>query len=589
MAPRRALTTEEKEEKNRKLREKRAQEDPQTKAKRLEENRERAKHVREEKKRKLDKENSNREEAERKKRLRRSQSTVDREARLQVEAEQRRKRRDEEKENEKQTRREQQSLRKRTLRADESEKERRTRQAQDNERHQVLRAKQTGEERIEVAIADRLRHQLYLNEESLEEAEVRREVNREQTKTYRETENEEEMEERREENRIRNEHLREEREENEELMRAMDAFEHAEMIPLETDEERSYREKILEERNRAGVPRTHRAACKKIESEANVPIHDCGEMNLICEECGAKHFKGERPQDKKFQQCCKKGRVILPLPKECPEPLSKLLQNNHPKAKSFMSKIRNYNSAHAFASMGATISSPPGRGPYCFRIHGQVYHNTAAVGATPNPKYADLYFMDAAQASSYRANVEANGGCCRDLMEELDVMLRENNPYAAIYKRMRQVLEEEYIQAQAENRPHQFVGMIISSDRKNLDQRQYNSPTTNEIAVIFKSVNGEPPGDRDIRGHLLIPSRGRKFVQINPQKPMCDPMTYPLLFPNGEDGWHSNMPYTTTTRRERERKLQPWMLTKVTSSKMTKVNLIPRKKLKVTMTMIPID
>ena len=33
---------------------------------------------------------------------------------------------------------------------------------------------------------------------------------------------------------------------------------------------------------------------------------------------------------------------------------------------------------------------------------------------------------------------------------------------------------------------------------------------------------------------------------------MCDPTIYPLLFPNGEDGWHVNMPYTTTTRQERE-------------------------------------
>jgi hypothetical protein len=156
-----------------------------------------------------------------------------------------------------------------------------------------------------------------------------------------------------------------------------------------------------------------------------------------------------------------------------------------------------------------------------------VYHNTAAVGTTENPKYADLYFMDAAQASSYRANVEANGGCCRDLMEELDEMLRENNPYAAIYKKMRQVLEKEYLKAEAENRPHQFVGMFISSDRKNLDQRRYNSSTTDDIAIISKSVNVEQPVDRDIRGHLLIPSRGRKFIQINPQKPMCDPMTYP--------------------------------------------------------------
>ena len=41
--------------------------------------------------------------------------------------------------------------------------------------------------------------------------------------------------------------------------------------------------------------------------------------------------------------------------------------------------------------------------------------------------------------------------------------------YAAVYKMMRQVLEDEYHQAQAENRSHQVVGMIIRSDRKNLD------------------------------------------------------------------------------------------------------------------------
>ena len=116
---------------------------------------------------------------------------------------------------------------------------------------------------------------------------------------------------------------------------------------------------------------------------------------------------------------------------------------------------------------------------------------------------------------------------------------------------MRQVLEDEYHQAQAENRSHQEVGMIIRSDRKNLDQRRYNSPTVNEIAVIFKCLNGKPPSERDIRGHLLIPRRGKRFMKIDSQKPMCDSITYPLLFPNGKDGLHVNMPYTNTTRRER--------------------------------------
>jgi hypothetical protein len=81
----------------------------------------------------------------------------------------------------------------------------------------------------------------------------------------------------------------EDREENEELLRSMNALEHAEMIPIETAEERSYRERA--ERNRVGVPRTHRAACKAIIFENRFQVHHCGEMDMICQYCGAKHFK----------------------------------------------------------------------------------------------------------------------------------------------------------------------------------------------------------------------------------------------------------------------------------------------------------
>jgi hypothetical protein len=94
--------------------------------------------------------------------------------------------------------------------------------------------------------------------------------------------------------------------------------------------------------------------------------------------------------------------------------------------------------------------------------------------------------------------------------------------------------------------------MIITCDRRNFDQRRYNCPTVNEIAVVFKSTDGEPPAYRDIRGYLYIPVRGRRFIQIDTKKVMCDPMCYLLLFPNGDDGWHPHMTYTTTRRRERD-------------------------------------
>ena len=76
--------------------------------------------------------------------------------------------------------------------------------------------------------------------------------------------------------------------------------------------------------------------------------------------------------------------------------------------------------------------------------------------------------------------------------------------------------------------------MMINKDRRTQDERRYNSQTGNETGVVFSSQDGAPPENRDIRGHLLIPQRGKKFIRINTQKPMCDPMTYPLLFPTGE-------------------------------------------------------
>jgi hypothetical protein len=218
-----------------------------------------------------------------------------------------------------------------------------------------------------------------------------------------------------------------------------------------------------------------------------------------------------------------------------------------------MKKIRNYNCARAFASIRANVTTPPGKGPYCCRIHAMGYHTTSSVGQdSRNPRYANLYFMDLAQATNIRLHNEANAGCERWVMIALDTMLREINPYAHLYKSMRRLFEEEQRNAVAENRDQFAVAMLIYND-KTQDQRRYNNPTNNEIGVVFKSVDGAPPSDRDIRGHLLIPPRGRRFIEIDPNKSMCDPTSYPLLFPSGDSGWNPNILYRTNDeRREAE-------------------------------------
>ncbi|KZS09596.1 Uncharacterized protein APZ42_026140, partial [Daphnia magna] len=399
----------------------------------------------------------------------------------------------------------------------------------------------------ELTVATRVKHSLepqhVCENEIMNEAEGKREANRQHMINNRRIEYDKEMEEIEETNRVRMAQILlgndEDQEEMLNLRQSNEAQNHTEMVIVETEEEQQHRLEYLAQNRSNKVTKTHQVAQKLLKNEDSVPVHHSGKMDEICNYCGARHFKGEKASDQKFSICCSKGKVILPPPKGCPELLYHLFTNNHPKSPHFIKMIRNYNNALAFASMGAQIDYLPGRGPYCFRIHGQMYHDTTAVRYQnedslnhPAPKYAQLYFIDSTQANQFRSNNHANGRCDPFLMAQLDSLLRQCNPYAVVYKNMRQMKTEEDLLDEMEGRMPMEID--FHNDRRTQDERRYNSPTPEEIAVVFKSIDGAPPENRDIRGHLLIPQRGNRFIRIDTQKPMCDPMTYPLLFPNGE-------------------------------------------------------
>jgi hypothetical protein len=52
--------------------------------------------------------------------------------------------------------------------------------------------------------------------------------------------------------------------------------------------------------------------------------------------------------------CCKKGEIVLPLVRESPNLLKRLLTRDHPNSDSFIKHIRQYNSALAFISIAYT-------------------------------------------------------------------------------------------------------------------------------------------------------------------------------------------------------------------------------------------
>lgn len=78
------------------------------------------------------------------------------------------------------------------------------------------------------------------------------------------------------------------------------------------------------------------------------------------------------------------------------------------------------------------------------------------------------------------------------LMKQLDDLLRRVNPYIAMYKNMRQVAIEEDRKSLEEGRNPLVVSMFIYNDRRTQDERRYNSPAGEDIAVVFK-INYEAP------------------------------------------------------------------------------------------------
>ncbi|GBM25207.1 hypothetical protein AVEN_184619-1 [Araneus ventricosus] len=178
--------------------------------------------------------------------------------------------------------------------------------------------------------------------------------------------------------------------------------------------------------------------------------------------------------------------------------------------------------------MGAQIKPPRGTGPYCYRLHGQVYHRVSPLYASDHHKEScgQLYIFDSSEATEKR--LSNNQNCLQHVSEKLDFMLREINPFAQSYLQMHRLVQEH---------PTTSVQMVFLED-KNLDMRRYNAPTLcTEVAAIFVGDNGEPPANRGICVYPVWDT----CQNISPLNQCCDPMTYPLLFPRGECSWNTGL------------------------------------------------
>ncbi|XP_058799382.1 uncharacterized protein LOC131668913 [Phymastichus coffea] len=286
-----------------------------------------------------------------------------------------------------------------------------------------------------------------------------------------------------------------------------------------------------------------------------------GKMDTLCTHCNAKHFDSERVQRKglSFNDCCSHGAVALDRTLDFPQELAFLFNGTHAKSNNFFEHIRYYNNSLSFASFNANLVNFQSRrpGPYCFKIHGQIYYqiNTALYPSeNEQPAFGQLFFVDQEEALNCRYT--QNPHLDQETLSLLDKTIRENNIFAQSYAMMKQEINDQRLLMNEENEPEL---QLLFSLKPGFDRRRFNFQRTNEVAAIFSTTaDGEIP-----ESYVTIRNKNTKVLHyVSTMDPNVEPWIYPLFYPYGSRGWHKNIECAKINENDKTRRVTRMAYTK---------------------------
>ncbi|ESR45401.1 hypothetical protein CICLE_v10003309mg, partial [Citrus x clementina] len=267
-----------------------------------------------------------------------------------------------------------------------------------------------------------------------------------------------------------------------------------------------------------------------------------GPPTYTCQYCGAilwyeeRNKKTKKVSHPKFTFCCMEGRVQIPLMKETPPLLKYLLgADSGQKGSKFRKNIRAYNSMFAFTSMGGRVDASINRskGPYVFRMSGQNYHHIGSLlpEVGKKPQFAQLYIYDTENEIDNRINTLLKHGMKteidHEILHELSKMLDQHNNLVKSFRMAR----DRY-----KTQPESTFRLRLLSSRTR-DGRRYNIPIVSEVAGLIVGDFSEANFQRDV----TIEHRTKGLRRITDLHPSFMPMTYPLIYPYGEDGYRPDI------------------------------------------------
>ncbi|KIH61445.1 hypothetical protein ANCDUO_08281 [Ancylostoma duodenale] len=207
-------------------------------------------------------------------------------------------------------------------------------------------------------------------------------------------------------------------------------------------------------------------------------------MDVICPHCQAKKFRGESPG-----MCCSSGKMT---------------------------------------SFGTTATVQETGFMPTFKVKGQIYHRIVSLLPLPdeNPRFLQIYFTgDEEQQVDQRC--EKITGTRRNIVLNLQRMFHQHNSLVRLFKTsLKRMPTDEY-------------KIVIRADKRPAGEheRRFNAPTVNEVAVVMV---GEDFDRRDI----IIQKRNDSLQRISETHRSYDALQYPVMFWEGEDGYHFNLKQT---------------------------------------------
>ncbi|WOH01414.1 hypothetical protein DCAR_0520798 [Daucus carota subsp. sativus] len=271
-----------------------------------------------------------------------------------------------------------------------------------------------------------------------------------------------------------------------------------------------------------------------------------GPPNATCATCRAvmwdmeRNNKSNRNAAPSFSLCCKSGQVILPLEDHPPEPLASLL-NGGPKSPHFRQNIRVYNCMFAMCSSGGKVDHKINRGgaPFCFKIRGQNMHFIGSLipEEGSKPKFCQLYIYDTDNENSNRIGAVGSNtdDVDMEIVEGLTRMLDENNKLVRYFRSARQ--------RHKSGDQTEFKLILISSQAQN--GRPNIIGPSNEVAGLIVNASADTAGCRD----TVCQTKQGHLKRVFETDPFFMQLQFPLLFPLGEDGYHTRIPLRKTKKR----------------------------------------